>query len=644
MTTTVEKEIQRDDVVEDELQGIDPSHPVLTSVGAPPTSIKWQKVSHRAPMASLNKVNSISELGTWLRAIRDDCIRNCHTIPLSWSEKLDGISVVLLYEKGELVSAVTRGDGSVGEDIIANVVLMRGVLRTLNHPITGWVRGEIILTHDLWETKFPAFSNPRNAAAGIAKRESREEAQDCQYLTVMAFDFHSDMVDIANEEEKFFFLKNELGFKVPNHGFNNSSEGLDVIYSEYDASLREDLHYDIDGLVVRLQDAGHYVLAGVKGGNPNGAVALRFDARGSLTTLRSIVWNTGNTGRVTPVAEFDSVNLDGVVVSWASLHNTSNIQDLNLSVGDTIRVVRANDVIPQVEKVVAKGVPPVGGISQATASAPSTCPSCDAVLLKEDKHLICRSVNCPATCVGRLAQWLDEVGIMGWGPSILESLVEEGSVRDIPDLYWIPPYHLADIKRGGVRVGEVEAQRLIVELQANAKMTLATLLGGIGMEGIRRSTVQKIIGAGYTSLTRLRDCTFSELVAINGIGPTTVENFMTGLYKRGKAIDSLISEGYVTIISDQPSPIQNRASGNVAGLRFALTGAMSKVRADIEQDIENAGGEVGPMSVKGTDYLVAADINSSSLKIKKAKRHNIPIIDEAALYQMLKHPLSGVWL
>lgn len=612
------------DALEDDLRRLDPDHPFLSEVGAPipEGKMKWEKVPHLMPMTSLNKVNSISGVRQWYASL------NTGKTLLSWSEKLDGISICLNYEGGLLKSAITRGDGHVGENIMANVVLMRGVIRELPQPLTGSIRGEIILTHDMWRKHFPEFSNPRNAASGISKRESREKAQDCQYLTIKCYDLSTSQIPLRNEAEKFFFLRS-LGLQTPNYGVGKTPEELSVLYDEYTTSLRQELNYDIDGLVVRLEDISTFERAGTRGANPHGAVALKFASEGTVTSLRDVEWQVGNTGRITPVAIFDPVTLIGAEVGRASLYNYAYIQELNLHLHDKILVIRANDVIPRVEKVVASG----NAISDSgSIEPPSKCPECASPTAWEGEYLICTGGSaCSANKAGLIKQWISELGIKDWGDFIVSELVAQGLVNDIPDLYRLRVEDIATLRNNNdAVVGNSTATKLLRQLREGSITTLSTIFGGLGIQGIRTSSVQKIINEGYTSVSEITRMTEDEVLRIPSFGTKKAKAFVQGLHERMPVLEELILNRYIQIeTSTTPS------SGVLLGKRVVLTGSMSKPRATIKRDIKAAGASVSSAISSKVDYLVSADPHSTTSKANEARKQNIPIITEKELYDMM---------
>jgi len=352
------------DALESQLRDLDPNHPFLKRVGTTPKpSSSWAKVKHGAPMGSLEKTQTQEETRKWfddsvVKFKGEDDLRD----DLIITEKLDGISISLKYIKGELVQAATRGDGETGEDITRNVLLMKGVQKKVR-DLTGYIRGEIILEKSTHQKHLAEYKNPRNAAAGIAKRES--DSSSCSHLTVVCYQILSKDHVLKSKTMELRLLK-ILGFHTPNwflvqdDNFYTCRKGADVvgptpswavekIYEDYTTTLRDGLDYEIDGLVVEFNDARAMELLGEHGGRPKGARAFKFPHATAISTLTDIVWQVGASGRITPVAIFDPVDVDGVTISQASLHNVANFRKLRLWKSCRLLISRRNQVIPYVE-------------------------------------------------------------------------------------------------------------------------------------------------------------------------------------------------------------------------------------------------------------------------------------------------------
>lgn len=317
---------------------------------APADDSAWDKAKHRSPMGSLNKAQNLTgeddehaEFDAWFNG----CVRSLGQgadRSMLMSEKLDGISIALYYVDGKLEQAVTRGDGEVGEDITRNVVKMKGVKREIK-GFTGDIRGEIILRHTDWQKHFPGYSNPRNAASGIAKRL---DGQGVEHLTVLHYRLNRKGKAALDKNVQFEAMR-KLGLPTPNSVRVDSLSVARKVYERYVESARANLDYDIDGLVYEFNDAGVWDSLGDRNNRPLAAIAYKFPHEKKPTVLRAIQWQVGNTGRVTPVAIFDTVRLAGANVSQASLHNVQRVEKLKLFEGCNILVSRRNDVIPMVE-------------------------------------------------------------------------------------------------------------------------------------------------------------------------------------------------------------------------------------------------------------------------------------------------------
>ena len=400
----------------------------LASIGAAPEEdSKFAKVTHGVKMTSLNKAQNEAEYQDWFSGLGVNGL-------LVVSDKCDGISVSLRYEGGNLVLAATRGDGDTGEDITRNVVKMKGI-KTFIKGLTGYLRGEIVLLKSDWKRYFPTYTNPRNAASGIAKRE---DGVGCEHLTVLHYQIIRDDGVIPRKTVEFQVLE-KIGCAVPAWACVSTSADVQAIYEAYIASRRDALDYDIDGLVVECDSTAQMEALGDLNKRPKGAIAYKFPAMAKGTLLRDVRWQVGKSGRVTPVAVFDSVFLAGANVSQASLHNVGNIRRLcktagvaSLAIGDALVVSRRNDVIPFVEELSHSNA---GNVIQT----PSCCPECNTALEMDGEYLVCRGEDCPAQVLGGISRWVTKIGVLGLGDSIIEALIEYAGVTDPADLYTLDP-------------------------------------------------------------------------------------------------------------------------------------------------------------------------------------------------------------
>jgi DNA ligase (NAD+) len=600
------------DALEDELRELDPAHALLASIGAPAAKVTaWEKARHAIPMGSLNKAVDEGELRRWAERCNELATKQklaAITADLFVTEKLDGLSLAVTYDKGKLVDAITRGDGQVGERILANARRMKGVPGKIKGNYSVTLRGEIILRLSDMKKAFPEAANPRNQASGTSKRL---DGQGCEHLTVMFYDL--DGIDHETEDEKVAILQ-ELGLLVP---FYKTCDlgGAVAIHREYQAKRRAKLDYEIDGLVVRANDIHVQHMLGELNNRPRAAIAFKFASQAKVTTLVDIVWETGPSGRVSPVAVVKPVVLAGATVQRASLHNAGTIAELDIGIGDEILVSRRNDVIPYVEEVVTK--------KGKTAKPPATCATCDSTLVKIGEYLACRNKRCQALIEGRIENWLDAIGVLEWGDALIRQLVEAKLVGEPADLYQLRPEQIATLERRGMVIGK----KVIDNLRAQLPVTLPAFLAALGIEGFGLQTAKAIVAAGFDTLDKVQQATLAELSAIPGVGPSKGNAAFEGLKERKAEIARLVAAGV--------EPITKTKAGPLLGRTFCFTGALSRPRKELEQLVEDNGGTLLAGVTKELNYLVMADPESGSSKSQKARQYGTLCIDEAGFFALL---------
>lgn len=603
------------DALEHSLRALDPTHPVLGGVGATPsTSTGWSKVSHKTPMGSLNKAQDESDMRQWFQTTVGD------SPAVLVVDKLDGISISLRYDNGLLTQAATRGDGITGEDITRNVRLMKGVPSDLG-DWSGYVRGEIVCYKDDFNAHFLGESNPRNTAAGTAKRQS--DPSKCKHLTVVAFDMIPDVGVLTHKHQELTALAS-AGFTCPkwktvSTGMpSNDTDQIQAVYDSYVQGVRDALPYEIDGLVLIIDDLNDWKLVGEKNHRPAGSIAYKFPHEAQTTTLRSIRWQVGNTGRVTPVAEFDPVALAGACVRQASLHNVANIGRLTDGAGfrqdACILVSRRNDVIPYVEAMISQE-------SMADdLEAPHECPECRTVLTMNGEYLCCpNDTDCPAQTVGAMRRWIKKVGVLHFGDAMLSAVVDAGMVTTIPDLYRLDPVKVGALDMDGRRVGGA-AKRALDSLNSLKTLPLETYVGSLGIDLCGRRMVRKLVAAGMTSLDHLARASVDELAAVPGFGQDKAEAFRAGFDARKEIIIGLHTMGVVPAPYEAPAAPTGTA---LAGQAVCFTGVRDKA---LEASIVNAGGLIKSSVSRNVTILVAKDPSSTSGKAQKARNLGIEVI------------------
>ena len=606
------------DALEDELREIDPDHEILQSIGAPLPAgevvTQWEKARHAIPMGSLNKAVSEAEFRQWI-ALCDKLGAESKLPSISKkllvTEKLDGLSLAVNYEKGKLSEAITRGDGQIGERITPNARRMKGVLAKLPEPITVSIRGEIVLKLSDMKKGFPGYDSPaRNKAAGTSKRY---DGDGCEWLTVMFYDIEGD-VEHETEEEKYERLV-ELGLVVPPFTVTDL-DGVLKIHKEYQNKKRAALDYEIDGLVVRANDLRSQHLLGELADRPRGAVAYKFPSMAKISTVLAIEWDTGPTGRVTPIATVAPVEIGGAVVQSVVLHNASNTERLGIGVGDEVLVSRRNDVIPHLEEVVVK--------HGDTVVAPTTCAVCGEDLTHRGEYLVCTNLECRALVEGRIQRWVGVQDIHEWGEKLIAQLVEAKLVKEPADLYGLEVKDIAKLER---RV-EVIGKKVLDNLRAKLPLSLPVFLASLGIDEFALETAKLIVSSGYGTLEKVQAATSDELAEIKGMGPIRAKSVVQGLASRRAEIKRLLAAGVV--------PVAPSAGGALAGKTFCFTGALSKPRKEYEELVEKHGGTVLSGVTKELNYLIMADPSSGSSKAEKARKYGTECIDEARFLSIVR--------
>ena len=629
------------DSLEDELRTLSPDDPVLTLVGAPvPADSILTKARHAMPMGSQNKVNSEAEFRAW--------VEKSGGPPLHVSLKGDGASAAAYYRDGRLMQAISRGDGVVGEDITANAIRFKGLPAWVGsgaERFTGAVRFEVILTVEDWAKVDPTRSkNPRNAGSGIM---GRKNGHQCEHLTAFAFDIdeqrNGGSVRFVSESEKLARLA-ELGFNLIPHAF---CSGVDEAVAWHrDAGARRDaLPFWIDGVVIKIDDVGRQEALGVTAGRPKGQVAWKFDSAGAETVLEDVVVSGGHTGSLVPTAQLRPVEIGGTTVSSASLANFDEIARLDVAIGDSVWLIKANDIIPKVIRVTHR--PP----DRRPIVAPSACPFCGGEVGRrritsgeEGVILECRNAACPKKSTGKIDRWITSLDIQGIGDSVLEAMLERFGIEDAADLYALEARsgELAELvinDEKGIRLGDKRARSILDAIDATRTLSLAQFLGSLGIEsaGIRR--IELMIAAAGGELDTLdqwrsgwlRDPDFAERVGVPNLGAPIQD----GIDAMSGVIDKMLANG-VAVIAPQRDVVGDNATGEPVKT-VCISGKLpsGKKKSDYEAPLAAAGMKLVDAVTRETTYLVLADPNSVSSKAEKARKLGIEVISEEALMALL---------
>ena len=600
----------------DELKSLDPNNPILKKVGA--DSGNFEKAAHIMPMGSQEKAASPEEFLAWAAK---------HVYPEYLVEyKLDGASLELQYQKGRLVRAVTRGDGSVGDDITANAKKMKGVLQFLEKSpnFTGGVRGEVIMTHSVHKKYFSDKANCRNAANGLMKRKDGEKSEFLCLITYDALATDGGANPFADEEEKIAWLK-ENGFdSVPLKICKSPQEVIDYRAAVMEA--RPGLEYDIDGLVVKerainLDDASR--------ARPDRQIAFKFSLEEAVTVVREVEWSE-NGATYTPVAIFDPVQLAGTTVRRASLANPDTLRKLGVQIGSHAVVVKRGEIIPKIVGL----VPHADDAANCKPIAfPQKCSVCGSTLMDTPSRLYCPNKVCPKRVLHQIFKWIECSDIRDMGDALVNALFSDKKLRSISDIYsldeeTLTPYFLNEESRAKEK-DSLGAKNVVASIKAHSSLGLAQFVAGFDIEGIGEQMVEKVIEGGFDTLEKLLSATAEDFEKVYGFAQITAAAFAQGLAENADEMRSLAASKAVTI--------KEKKAGALAGISFCFTGELKSMkRADAEALVKEKGGSAKSSVTKDLSYLVTNDKNSGSSKNAKAAKFGVPIINEEEFLFLVK--------
>ncbi len=632
------------DALEDELRAIDPDDDVLAIVGAPvPADAILTKAQHRMPMGSQGKVNTAEEFETWFT-------KNGSPV-MHVSLKGDGASAAAYYEGGRLVQAISRGDGSIGEDITANAVKFRGLpvvcQRPDGSPFSGAVRFEVILTVEDWGKVDPARSkNPRNLGNGIM---GRKNGKDAHLLSVYAFDIDDADTTFERESEKTAFLE-ALGFRLMPWELCPDLEACVAYYQRVDAQ-RAELPFWIDGIVLKIDDLAIQARLGSVSNRPKGQTAWKFASEGGETVVLDYDIGGGHTGVLVPTAKLAPVEIGGTTVQNALLNNWEEVERLGVAVGDTVYVIKANDIIPKVIRVVERA--PEG--ERRTIDEPTVCPFCDGPVGRRTNTggesgvaTVCLNPECPKKSTGKIARWIKGLDIQGIGDSVREALIEQMGLENPAGLYTLrnDPELLASLIINAdkeIRLGMKRATTILAEIEKTREVSLIQFMGSLGIHGLGPRRVELMVTAVPGELDNLADWRGGhlrdpEFAARAGV-PTLGDRLQDSIDGVADVIDALIVNGVTPLPVDGKAMLEASQSATADSKgTVAITGKLpsGKKKNDYKQPLEDAGYTLVDKVTRELTYLVLADPDSNSGKAKKARGYNVELITEEQLLALLE--------
>lgn len=596
------------DALVDRLRQLDPGNIFLKEVGAPVASSAWPKKKHQTFMGSLNKCNTEEEFAHWVEDKGNSFFL---------TEKADGSTVVASYKDGKLISIITRGDGLEGEDITSNAVQLKNVKQELPLPFSGELRGEAMMLLSTYTNVFEplGYRNARNGATG--KLRDQKDSGLLKHLEVKWFDvIPACSVEFTTESTKFEFLE-ALGLE---HIFGKHIDGgvLSIwdIFQYYVDSKRASLDYEIDGLVVKVDNLSQQSALGIVSGRPKGAIAIKFPSVGKETTLLDVIWQRGKTGRFTPVAVLKPTHVSGVTIVNASLHNMDQINKLGIAIGDSVIVQRNNDVIPQVVKLVNKST------ERKEIKPPKDCFVCGIELVHDGAYLTCFNSDCGGNVYGQLMKWVEEVKIMQLGPAMVQLLIEHG-ITDPAELY-----NATEVEISVALNSEKLGKKVFNNIQATRTITLDLFLSAFGIPSLG-TTNGKRIAQHFKTLDNVMLASKEDVGSLPGIKTNAVK-IHKGLQDKK---DLILELSKILVIKE--TEVQT-TEGKLSGKSFCITGALSKPREEVEAWIRQNGGEVKSGISKGLSYLITQEPGSGSSKNVKADKLGVLKITEDELYSLAK--------
>jgi DNA ligase (NAD+) len=644
----------------DELVLLEKEHPELKTPDSPTQRVgsdlssDFPEVAHTIPVLRLDKAYSDAEILSWITKTMKNTGENLSFV---LEEKLDGFSIVLYYEKGLLVRAVTRGNGFVGNDVTANVRTIHSVPLRLSEPVDIAVRGEVFLKKAEFErinsTLIEPYANPRNLAAGTIRRNRSSETAQVPLSVYVYEGFWSSAVPYTDHLQILSRLRT-LGFPVDPHlsffartreeaelrlqeagleGFAGSFDDIPSVIVK-NTEGRSALPYEIDGLVVKVNELSVREDLGYTGHHPRWAIAYKFEAPQAQTQVLDIDVQIGRTGRITPMARVKETRLSGSTIRNITLHNQDYVDELELAIGDTVSISKRGDVIPAVENVIEKNEK-----GNTTWKMPDVCPECGSALVRRGAHSFCPNRDCPAQVKGRIAFFCakDQMDLEGLGPKTVEILYDNGFVRSVEELYEFDFSRLSGIDGfGGTEGRKIDAMKMAVEKSRTAPFR--NVLVALGIPEFGKKAVDLLCDAGYDSMDKLlkvaSDNDVESLSSIKGIGSVTAQLIIDGL--NSDDTRNLIDELRKAGLQMEDAKEDNSGYEQIfAGQSWCVTGTFENYnpRSLAMDEIKKRGGtEVSSVSGKTSCLLAGAGAGS---KLAKARELGVRVVTEKEFLQMI---------
>ncbi|WP_300362526.1 NAD-dependent DNA ligase LigA [Fusobacterium sp.] len=627
-----------------ELEELEKENPQYTMFNSPTNQVgsslkntKFTKVTHKEKMLSLSNSYNIGEIEDFIKRV-DKLLEERKKPSYVLEVKLDGLSISVTYKGGKLVQGVTRGDGMIGEDVTENILQIQSIPKILKEKIDIEVRGEIVLPISRFikinEKRLvdgeEIFANPRNAASGTLRQLDpeivKERGLDCYFYFVV----DGEKYGLKSHSEAFEMLE-RLGLKTTKIAEVLSSVDEIDKRIEYWKDAREKLDYETDGMVLKVNEIEYWSILGNTTKSPRWAIAYKFPAKQVSTKLLDITWQVGRTGKVTPVAELEEVEVSGSKVKRASLHNFDEIVRKDIKIGDKVFIEKAAEIIPQVVKPIKE----LRTGEEREIEAPKTCPICGSSLEKEEGLVDLRCINesCPAKIQGKFEYFVsrDGMNIMGLGQKIVERFLELGYLKDITDIYNLSQYK-EEIEKLE-KMGKKSVENLLNSIEESKKRDYSKVLYSLGIPEVGKF-LANLLAEESKNIETLMKMTVEDLLLINGVGDKVAES-VYNFFKDEKNIEMIEKlKSYGLNFSQEK---ESKVERNIfEGKTFLVTGKLVKFsRNEIKEEIEKFGGKNLSAVSKNLNYLIVGE--SAGSKLKKAQEiESIKIITEEEFFKIVK--------
>lgn len=628
-----------------QLKKVEAEHPELITPDSPTQRVGGKpregvvKAAHSSPMLSLDNTYSVDELRNWERRVHELSGRT--DIDYVCELKLDGMSLALLYEDGRLVRGITRGDGTVGEDVTLNVRTVRSIplsiskekLKAAGIPADFEVRGEMLMplaafrkmNQQREEKGLSLFANPRNATAGTVRQlEPSVTAQ--RRLDYFAYMLLRNGRTFFERHWETLNALDAVGFKV--NPSRKLAKSFDEVWEfiEQEEVKREKLPYEIDGIVFKVDRTALQDELGYTGKAPRWAIAYKYAARAGITQIEGVLWQVGRTGKLTPVAMLKPVPIGGTTVSRATLHNPDEIERLGVKIDDWVEVERGGDVIPKVTRVVDDKDHPHG---HKLIQVPEKCPVCGTKVLRTEGEVdyFCVNANCPAKLRETILHFASRgvMNIDGIGEALVNQLTDRGLVKNVADIYKLTKDDLLLLER----MGDKSAQNVLGEIEVSKKLPLERVIYGLGIRFVGERTAQ-FLAEHFGSMDALMNASEEELQQATEVGPRIAQSIAEFFQEpRNRELVERLRKAGLTFAGTK-----KKRGTKLAGKTFVLTGTLTRPRDQAKKMIEDAGGRVSGSVSKKTDYVVAG--TDAGSKLDKAKELGINVIGEKDLDELLE--------